>query len=274
MTEALQMNDGRQIPQLGYGVWLVPAKDTAALVAHALKTGYRAIDTAAAYRNEEGVGEAIRQSGLSRDEVFVTTKLWNGDHGHDTALRAFDQSLERLGFDYVDLYLIHWPVPARDKYVETWQALTELRADGRARSIGVSNFLEEHLDRIIDASGVVPAVNQIELHPRLQQAELRAYHEEHGILTEAWSPLGHGSLIDDPTLAEIASAHGRSTAQVMIRWHIQLGNVVIPKSVNPARIEENFWVFDFELSAEEMDAIAELDAGERTGPDPRTFVMP
>jgi diketogulonate reductase-like aldo/keto reductase len=268
------MNDGRQIPQLGYGVWLVPAKDTAALVAHALKTGYRAIDTAAAYRNEEGVGEAIRQSGLSRDEVFVTTKLWNGDHGHDTALRAFDQSLERLGFDYVDLYLIHWPVPARDKYVETWQALTELRADGRARSIGVSNFMEEHLDRIIEASGVVPAVNQIELHPRLQQPELRAYHEEHAILTEAWSPLGHGSLIDDPTVAEIASAHGRSTAQVMIRWQIQLGNVVIPKSVNPARIEENSRVFDFELSDEEMDAIAELDAGDRTGPNPRTFVMP
>jgi diketogulonate reductase-like aldo/keto reductase len=268
---ALEQNDGRAIPQLGFGVFQIPPEATADAVGHALSTGYRAIDTAAAYGNEAGVGEAIRASGLAREEVFVTTKVWNDDHGRDSALRAFERSLERLGFDYVDLYLIHWPVPAQDRYVETWRALCELADQGRARSVGVSNFMEGHLERIIDASGVVPSVNQIELHPRLQQRELRRFHDEHGILTEAWSPLGQGTLLGDRTIAKVAGAHGRSPAQVILRWHIQRGNVVIPKSVTPARIEENFRIFDFELSDEEMRTIKGLDAAERMGPDPAKF---
>ncbi len=267
----LPFNDGHSIPQLGFGVFQVPPEDTAEVVRHALKTGYRHIDTAAAYKNEAGVGEAIRDSGLDRDEIFVTTKLFNTDQGHDSALRAFDKSLDRLGLEYVDLYLIHWPAPDRGKYLETWQAFAQFHREGRARSIGVSNFLPEHLERIIDATGVVPALNQIELHPRLQQAELRRFHQEHDILTEAWSPLGQGAILDDETIKEIASDHDRTVAQVVLRWHLQLGNVVIPKSVTPARIEENFELFDFELSSEEMDKIAGLDAGERIGPDPHTF---
>jgi 2,5-diketo-D-gluconate reductase A len=268
---SLKFTDGHQIPQLGFGVFQVPPEDTAEAVTRALGVGYRHIDTAAAYGNEAGVGEAITNSDLNRSDVFVTTKLWNDDHGHDHALRALDRSLERLGFDYVDLYLIHWPVPANDDYVETWKAFTELKADGRARSIGVSNFQVEHLKRIIDATGETPSLNQIELHPQLQQAELRRYHSEHGILTEAWSPLGQGQALEDPKIKKIAEAHERTPAQVVLRWHIQLGNVVIPKSVTPARIEENFGLFDFELSQDEMDAIQELDAGQRIGPDPDTF---
>jgi 2,5-diketo-D-gluconate reductase A len=267
----LDLGDGHRIPQLGFGVFQVPPEDTAEIVRHALKTGYRSIDTAAAYENEAGVGEALSESGLQREEVFITTKLWNSDQGHDSALRAFERSLERLGLEYVDLYLIHWPAPDKGKYVETWQAFTELRSEGRARSIGVSNFLPEHLERIVDATGVVPALNQIELHPRLQQAELRRVHERHGILTEAWSPLGQGAVLDEPAIEEIAKAHDRTPAQVVLRWHIQLGNVVIPKSVTPERIEENFRIFDFELAEDEMNALAELEARERTGPDPRTF---
>jgi 2,5-diketo-D-gluconate reductase A len=267
----LKFTDGHQIPQLGFGVFQVPPEDTAEAVTRALGVGYRHIDTAAAYQNEAGVGEAISGSDLERGDVFVTTKLWNDHHGRDSALRAFDRSLERLGFDYVDLYLIHWPVPANDDYVETWQAFTELKADGRARSIGVSNFQVEHLERIIDATGEVPALNQIELHPQFQQEELRRYHSEHGILTEAWSPLGQGQALEDSKIAEIAESHDRTPAQVVLRWHIQLGNVVIPKSVTPSRIEENFHLFDFELSGSEMDAIGQLDAGQRIGPDPDTF---
>jgi diketogulonate reductase-like aldo/keto reductase len=267
----LEMNDGRKIPQLGFGVFQVPPEDTAEAVSHALSTGYRLIDTAAAYRNEAGVGEAIRASGLPREEVFVTTKLWNNSHGHDAALRAFDKSLGRLGLDYVDLYLIHWPVPSRDLYVETWQALTEIKADGRARSIGTSNFNISHLERIIEATSVVPAVNQVELHPRFSQRDLRRFHSEQGILTEAWSPLAQAQLLDEPAIREIAERHGRSPAQIVLRWHIQLQNVVIPKSVTPSRIEENFRLFDFELSAEEMGAIDQLDTGERIGPDPDQF---
>jgi diketogulonate reductase-like aldo/keto reductase len=269
----LELNDGNRIPQLGFGVFLVPAEETADVVDCALKTGYQAIDTAAAYRNEAGVREAIARSELARSEVFVTTKLWNSDHGRDRALRAFERSLERLGFDYIDLYLIHWPVPSHDRYVETWQALTELKAAGRARSIGVSNFLVEHLERVIEATGVVPAANQIELHPRLQQRELRRFHDQHGIETVAWSPLGRGRLLDDPTITEIAAGRARTPAQVTLRWHVQLGNVVIPKSVTPARIRENFQLFDFELSEEDMRRFAELDAGARIGPDPATFAM-
>jgi 2,5-diketo-D-gluconate reductase A len=267
----LDLNDGNRMPQLGFGVFQVPAEQTAETVGHALRTGYRALDTAAAYGNEEGVRDGLLASGLDRGEVFITTKLSNDDHGRDQARRAFAESLSKLGGDYIDLYLIHWPIPARDLYLETWETLCSLREEGSVRSIGVSNFQIEHLERIIEATGVVPAVNQIELHPRLQQAELRRFHSEHGILTEAWSPLGKGQLLDDPVIVDIASAHDRTPAQVVLRWHVQLGNVVIPKSVTPARIEENFHVFDFALSAEDMDRLGELDRGERTGPDPDTF---
>jgi diketogulonate reductase-like aldo/keto reductase len=268
----VDLNDGNRIPQLGFGVFLVPPEETAEAVGRALRIGYRMIDTAAMYRNEAGVGEAIRSSGLGREDVFVATKLPNDQHGHDAALRAFNASLERLGFDYVDLYLIHWPIPSKNLYVETWQALTEIKANGRARSVGVSNFLVDHLERIIDASRVVPAVNQIELHPYLQQAELRRYHDERGIRTEAWSPLARGGeLLREPTIEQIAASLDRSAAQVVLRWHIQLGNIVIPKSITPARIEENFRLFDFELDDEQMRAIGQLDRGIRTGPDPATL---
>jgi 2,5-diketo-D-gluconate reductase A len=225
------------------------------------------------YRNEAGVGDAIRASGLDRDEVFVTTKLWNSDHGRAQVPQAFERSLERLGFEYVDLYMIHWPVPSHDLYVETWEAFAELHASGRARSIGVSNFQIEHLERIIDATGVVPVVNQIELHPALQQRELREFHAGHGILTEAWSPLGQGAALSDPVIAALAQDLGRTPAQIVLRWHIQLGNVVIPKSVTPARIEENFDVFSFELGAAAMERLAGLDAGARIGPNPDRFAV-
>ncbi len=268
----LELNDGNLIPQLGFGVFQIPPEETAQAVSRALQTGYRSIDTAAAYGNEAGVGEAIRDSELAREDVFVTTKLGNDDHGRDAALRAFESSLAQLGFDRVDLYLIHWPIPARGQYVETWQALTELKSDGRASSIGVSNFNPEHLERIIDATGVVPTVNQVELHPLLQQAKLRSYHEQHGIRTEAWSPLAKGGeLLHDSAIEQIASRVGRTAAQVILRWHLQLGNIVIPKSVTPERIEENFHLFDFELDDEQMQAISALERGERTGPDPLTF---
>jgi diketogulonate reductase-like aldo/keto reductase len=267
----VDLNDGNRIPQLGFGVFKVPAEQTAEAVGHALRIGYRSIDTAAAYGNEAGVFEAVQASGLDRGEVFITTKLANPEHGRDRARRAFGSSLDRLGGDYVDLYLIHWPIPRQDRYVETWETLCALRDEGRVRSIGVSNFQVEHLERIIDATGVVPAVNQIELHPRHQQPELRRFHAERGIATEAWSPLGRGQVLDDPVIGEIAAAHERTPAQVVLRWHVQLGNVVIPKSVTPARIEENFQVFDFTLSEENMRRLSELDRGERTGPDPETF---
>jgi 2,5-diketo-D-gluconate reductase A len=267
----VDLNDGNRMPQLGFGVFQVPEEDTAETVAHALKTGYRAIDTAAAYGNEAGVREGLQTTGLDRSEVFITTKLRNPDHGRDRVPHAFEQSLEKLGGDHVDLYLIHWPIPRKDLYLETWEGLCALKEAGRVRSIGVSNFQIEHLERIIDATGVVPAVNQIELHPRLQQIELRRFHAEHGIATEAWSPLGKAQFLDDPTIERIASARHRTPAQVVLRWHIQLGNVVIPKSVTPSRIEENFDIFDFELSEDDMHALFELDREERTGPNPDTF---
>jgi 2,5-diketo-D-gluconate reductase A len=268
----LQMNDGQTIPQLGFGVFLVPPEEAAEAVTHALRTGYRSIDTAAMYRNERGVGEAIRASELPRDQVFVTTKVWPSDYGRKETADALKRSLERLGDEYVDLYLLHWPAPGQGRYVEAYEALVELRAQGLTRSIGVSNFLAEHLDAVIDATGVVPAVNQVELHPRFGQRELRAYHEQHGILTEAWSPLGRGAILDDPSVTGIASEIGRTPAQVVLRWHIQLGNVVIPKSVTPARIEQNFDLFEFELSANHLAEIDQLDdpAG-RIGPDPARF---
>jgi 2,5-diketo-D-gluconate reductase A len=260
-----------EIPQLGFGVFQVPPEDTADVVTRALQTGYRHIDTAAAYQNEEGVGQAVRASALGREEVFVTTKCPNPAHGYDAARDALAGSLERLGLDFVDLYLIHWPIPSKDLYVETWKAFVDMQSEGLAKSIGVSNFQPDHLRRIVDETGVTPAVNQVELHPRLQQADLRREHERLEIVTEAWSPLAQGAVLDDPAITGIAEAHDRTPGQVVIRWHLQLGNVVIPKSVTPERIEQNFAVFGFELSDDEMAAIAALDAGERTGPDPDTF---
>jgi 2,5-diketo-D-gluconate reductase A len=259
------------IPQLGFGVFQVPPEDTAEVVRTALATGYRHIDTAAMYRNEEGVGEATRSGGVDRDEVFVTTKLPNDSHGRDATRRALEASLGRLDYDYVDLYLIHWPLPGKDKYLETWQTFVELHEQGLARAIGVSNFQPDHLRRIIDETGVTPAVNQIELHPFLQQAELRDFHAEHGILTEAWSPIAQGGVLEDPVITAMAEDLGRTPAQVVLRWHIEIGNVVIPKSVTPSRIEENFDLFSFELGEERLAQIAELDRGERTGFDPDEF---
>jgi 2,5-diketo-D-gluconate reductase A len=263
-----------EIPQLGYGVFQVPPKETEEVVALALRAGYRHIDTAAAYRNEGPVGQAIHASEIPREEIFVTTKCFNDDHGKDKAKRAFKASLERLELEHIDLYLIHWPVPSHDLYVETWQAFIELQAEGLVRAIGVSNFQPAHLERIVAETGVVPAINQVELHPYFQQAGLRHEHDQLEIVTEAWSPLGQGLELEGPVIVAIAEAHGKTPAQTIIRWHLQLGNVVIPKSVTPARIEENFDVFDFELSGEEMERIRELDAGKRIGPDPDTFVRP
>jgi diketogulonate reductase-like aldo/keto reductase len=255
-------------------VFQVPPRDTAEAVTQALRLGYRHIDTAAAYRNEVGVGEAVRASGLGRDEVFVTTKCWNDDQGYEQAKDAFRASLKRLEFKYVDLYLIHWPVPAHDLYVDTWRAFIELQSEGLVRAIGVSNFEPAHLERLVEETGVTPAINQIELQPYFQQGPLRQVHETLGTVTEAWSPLAQGRVLDDPVITEIAGAHSRTAAQIVIRWHLQLGNVVIPKSVTPERIAENLDVLDFELTDAEMEAIKGLDAGRRDGPDPETFVRP
>src|SRR3954469_20414132 len=259
------------IPQFGLGVFQVPPEDTAENVLQAIEMGYRHIDTAKAYRNEAGVGQAIRASGLDRSEFFVTTKLFNDDHGYDSATRALKTSLGQLEMEHVDLYLIHWPVPSQDRYVETWQALIEAQQAGLARAIGVSNFQPARLERIIRETGGTPAVNQIELHPYLQQHGLRREHADRQIVTEAWSPLAQGAALDDPVITEIAQAHGKTPGQAVLRWHIQLGNVVFPKSVTPERIEQNIDIFDFELSSDELDRIEALDRGQRTGPDPETF---
>ncbi|MDP9187696.1 MAG: aldo/keto reductase [Actinomycetota bacterium] len=268
------LNDGVEIPQLGFGVFQVEPEETAEVVTRALDTGYRHIDTAAAYQNEAGVGQALRASGLDRDEVFITTKCFNDDHGYEAARKAFKSSLDRLQLDFVDLYLIHWPVPSNDRYVETWNAFVELREEGVVRSIGVSNFQPAHLRRIIEEVGVTPSVNQVELHPRFQQPGLRREHAELGIATEAWSPLAQGEVLEDPTIAQLAEAHEKTPAQVALRWHLQLGNIVFPKSISPERIEQNFDVFGFHLSEAEMEQMEELDAGERIGPDPDAFVRP
>ncbi|WP_308283955.1 aldo/keto reductase [Streptomyces buecherae] len=269
---SITLNTGAALPQLGFGVWQVENDEATAAVSTALEAGYRSVDTAAAYGNEEGTGKAVAESGIPREELFITTKVWNTDQGYDAALRAFDSSLSKLGLDYVDLYLIHWPAPARDAYVDTYKALEKIHAEGRAKAIGVSNFHPAHLERLFAETSVVPALNQIELHPHLQQGTLRAFHAEHGIATEAWSPLGSGKgLLDDPKIGAIAAKHGKSPAQAVLRWHLQLGNVVIPKSVTPARIRENIDVFDFELDADDLATLAGLDAGRRTGPDPDTF---
>jgi 2,5-diketo-D-gluconate reductase A len=262
------------IPQLGFGTFQVPPEQTVEVVLRALDAGYRHIDTASAYRNEAQVGQAIRASGLDRDEIFVTTKCFNDDHGHEQARRAFKDSLDRLELDHIDLYLIHWPVPAHDRYVETWRALIELRDEGLVRAIGVSNFQPAHLRRIIEETGETPAVNQVELHPYLQQPGLRREHRELGIVTEAWSPLAQGAVLGDHVVKALARQHGKTPAQVVLRWHTQIGNVVFPKSVTAERIEENLDIFDFDLSERELDLLADLDRGERIGPDPDTFVRP
>ncbi|MEU3556129.1 aldo/keto reductase [Streptomyces fragilis] len=268
------LNNGVEMPQLGFGVWQIPDDEAERAVAAALEAGYRSIDTAAAYGNERGTGRAVAASGLPREEVFVTTKLWNSDQGYDSTLRAFDTSLKKLGLDYVDLYLIHWPLPKRGTYVETWKAFEKLHAEGLIRAVGVSNFLPEHLRTLMEATSVVPAVNQIELHPRLQQSEAREFHAGLGIATEAWSPLGAGKgLLEVPAIAAIARKHGRTPAQVVLRWHLQTGNIVIPKSATPSRIKENFEVFDFSLDEEDLAAVRALDEGRRTGADPATFDM-
>ncbi|MGW5941029.1 aldo/keto reductase [Streptomyces celluloflavus] len=264
----VKLNNGVEIPQLGFGVFQVPDDETTAAVTSALETGYRSIDTAAIYGNETGVGRALAASALPREDLFVTTKLWNADQGYDATLRAFDASLAKLGLEYLDLYLIHWPTPARDLYLDSWRAVERLASEGRIRAAGVSNFQPAHLQRLLDDSRLVPAVNQIELHPGLQQAELRAFHAEHGIATEAWSPLAQGAVLDDPAITAIAARTGKSAAQVVLRWHLQLGNIVIPKSVTPARIRQNLDVFGFQLTDEDMAAIAATDRGLRTGPHP------
>ncbi|MGW8884958.1 aldo/keto reductase [Streptomyces sp. NPDC055749] len=269
---SITLNNGVEMPQLGFGVWQVPDDEAEKAVATAIESGYRSIDTAAIYENETGTGKAVAASGVAREELFVTTKLWNSQQGYDKTLRAFDASLDKLGLDYVDLYLIHWPLPVKDAYVDTYKALEKIHADGRAKAIGVSNFLPAHLERLIAETSVVPVINQVELHPQLQQAELRAFHAKHDIATEAWSPLGQGKgLLEVPTVLAIARKHGRTPAQVVLRWHLQTGNVVIPKSVTPSRIVENLDVFGFELDADDLAAFAALDEGKRLGPDPAEF---
>ena len=270
----VQLGAGVEMPQLGLGVFQVPPEKTSALVGDGINAGYRSIDTAAAYRNEAGVGDAIARSEVARADLFITTKLPNTEHGHAKALAAFERSLDQLGLDYVDLYLIHWPIPSLDLYVETWQALIEIAGTERARAIGVSNFNADHLERIIAATGVAPAVNQVELHPGFAQAELREVHARHGIVTESWSPLAQADrrVLEHPAITDAAAARGKTAAQVILRWHIQLGCVVIPKASSPQRQAENIDVFDFELTGEEVIAIEAIDVVGRIGGDPATFV--
>lgn len=268
---SIALNDGTSIPQLGFGVWQVPEDVVVDATLEAFAAGYRHVDTAAVYQNEAGVGEAIRRSGLQRDDLYITTKCWNADQGYDEAMRAFDTSMGKLGIEQVDLYLIHWQCLEVDKYLDTWKALIAIRDSGRARSIGVSNFHEAALRRIIEETGVVPVLNQIELQPWLPQTHMRAVNDSLGIATESWSPLASGELINDPLLAEIAAKHDKSPAQVMIRWHLQLGLIVLPKSVTPARIRENIDVFGFSLDDDDMARIATLESGRRTGPNPDEF---
>jgi 2,5-diketo-D-gluconate reductase A len=267
----LTLHDDVEIPQLGFGVFQIPPEETQEAVEEALAVGYSHIDTAAAYRNEAEVGAAIAATGVSREDVFVTTKLWNAQQGYDSTLAAFEESRERLGTGFIDLYLIHWPRPDRDLFLETWRAFERIQEEGGARSIGVSNFRIEDLERLQREAERQPTVNQVELHPSFQQAELRAWHAEHDVATEAWSPLAQGDMLEDGTIETVAAHHDRTPAQTILRWHLQIGNVVIPKSATPERIRENFEVFDFELSEDDMAALARLDAGERTGPDPSTF---
>lgn len=269
---AIKLNDGNSIPQLGFGVWRITDEEAVSSVSTALETGYRHIDTAAIYKNERGVGQAIRESGIARKDIFLTTKVWNDDQGYDATLKAFDTSAELLGTDYFDLYLIHWPMPNKDQFIDTWRALIKLREEGRVKSIGVSNFRTADLQRILRETDVVPAINQIELHPYFQQDNLRQFHQQHNIATEAWSPLGQGKFLDNPVLQEIANNHGKTVAQIILRWHLDIGNVVIPKSTTPARIKENFEITDFKLLGIEHDEIDKLNSQNgRIGPNPTTF---
>jgi len=265
----IRLNDGNDIPQIGFGVWRLAERDAPAIVGEALRVGYRHIDTAQGYDNEAGVGEAVKRAEVPREEIFVTSKLRTRDQGYDNAKRSFEASLKRLGLDYMDLFLIHWPVPAQDKYAETWKAFVDLQKEGRLRSIGVSNFLPEHLDRIIGETGVAPAVNQIELHPYYQQRDVRDYHAQKGIAIESYSPLGSGAVIGDETITQVSRKHGRSVGQTIIRWHLQQGLIVLPKTATHARVRENFEVFDFELDAEDMARIDVLDR-----PDGKTLTPP
>lgn len=265
------LNNGVEIPQLGFGVFQIKPEETKQATLTALEVGYRHIDTAEMYGNEAGVGEAVRASGLDRSEVFVTSKLDNGYHARDDALRAFDQTVDTLGLDYVDLFLIHWPLPKVGDYVETWRAMEEIYAGGRCRAIGVSNFQVHHLERLAAETATVPAVNQIEVHPYLTNETVRAYDADHGIATEAWSPIAQGGVLDDPVITTIADRIGRTPAQVTLRWHIQRGDIVFPKSVTRSRVEENFRLFDFSLTEDDMTAITALNRDQRTGPNPDTF---
>jgi 2,5-diketo-D-gluconate reductase A len=268
----IELNNGTTIPQLGFGVFQIDPSDTAEAVTTALEAGYRHIDTAQMYGNEAEVGQAIAKSDIPRDQLWITTKCNNSNHGYDDAQSALDESLQKMGLDHVDLYLIHWPLPGKDLYVDTWKGFEKAQSDGKARTIGVSNFQPHHLDRLLSETETVPAVNQIELHPHMQQAGLRSYHERHGIRTEAWSPIGQGrGLLDAPELSEIAQAHGKSPAQVVLRWHVQIGNIVFPKSSTAERIRENYAIFDFELGDDEVETINRMERAERLGPDPDKF---
>jgi 2,5-diketo-D-gluconate reductase A len=269
----VKLNNGVEIPQLGFGVFQVPPADTVEAVTTALRIGYRHIDTAEMYGNEKQVGEAIARSALDRSEVFVTSKLNNGAHDFDAALTAFDSTLTALGSDTIDLFLIHWPLPTVSDFAETWKAMERIYRDGRAKAIGVSNFQADHLRRLEIESEVTPAVNQIELHPYFTQEKLRAFNNGNAIATEAWSPIAQGAVLKDPLVNELAASYGRTPAQIVLRWHIQLGNIVFPKSVTPERIAENFDLFGFELAAQDMERISSLDKDERQGPDPDTFDM-
>jgi len=274
MTTAIPtitLNNGVEMPQVGFGVFQVPNEETTAAVAAALKAGYRSIDTAAIYGNEEGVGKALAQSGVAREDLFITSKIWIADMGYEQTLEAFEASLQRLGLDYLDLFLIHWPAPEKDLYVETWKALEKLYADKKIRAIGVSNFQPEHLDKLIAGGSIVPAVNQVELHPALQNREVIAANTGHGIVTEAWSPLAQGAMLTDETIVAIANAHEVTAAQVILRWHLQQGRVIIPKSVTESRIIANLDLFGFELTSDELGNIDALDRDGRTGPNPDTF---
>ncbi|MFK0083649.1 aldo/keto reductase [Glutamicibacter sp. NPDC090743] len=267
----ITLNNGVEMPQVGFGVFQVPNEETTAAVSSALKAGYRSIDTAAIYGNEEGMGAALAQSGIAREDLFITSKIWIADMGYEQTLEALDASLERLGLDYLDLYLIHWPAPEKNLYVETWKALEKLYAEKKIRAIGVSNFQPEHLEQLVAEGTIVPAVNQVELHPALQNREVVAANAQHGIVTEAWSPLAQGAMLSDETIVGIAQAHEVSAAQVILRWHLQQGRVIIPKSVTESRIIANLDLFGFELTSGELASIDALDRDGRTGPNPDTF---